>query len=532
MQEREKSGGRASQKSQATNARQSVESHVPLAERMRPRTLAEFVGQEHLTGKDGLLRRIIEGGKDAEGRIKVPSLIFWGPPGSGKTTLAYILGTSGNYEFVRLSAVTSGLSEVREVIEFANRSRKMFNRPTILFIDEIHRFNKAQQDAFLPHVERGTIVLIGATTENPSFEVISPLLSRCKVLVLNRLDDAHVVEIVKMALADAERGLGDSGIGIEEDALALLARAADGDARFALNAVELAVDLMIKELKPVKKRVIDTDVIKEVLTRRELLYDKTGEEHYNLISALHKSIRGSDPDAGLYYLNRMLEGGEDPKYIARRLVRAASEDIGLADPFALVLATETFRTVELIGMPECDCALAELVIYLSAAPKSNSAYIAQDLAKKAVMEYGAEPVPMFIRNPVTPLMKELGYGKEYEYPHKTVASSQEPVAREEGQVQGAKGKVQGKGAIDQGLGAREEKEDAGEPRSQILESHASDFQSDDVLGGFVLANYLPEKLKGKRFYFPKDEGAEKKVKELLERRWGKGMRSKGGKNNS
>jgi len=435
---------------------------APLADRMRPRDLGEFVGQEHLTGETGLLKRILDSGK-------APSLILWGPPGSGKTTLAYILGSLENYEFVRLSAVTSGIPQVREVIEFANRSRQMFNRPTILFVDEIHRFNKAQQDAFLPHVERGTIVLLGATTENPSFEVISPLLSRSKVLVLHKLEDEHVAILTRQALMDKERGLGKSGVAIDDDALNYLARAADGDARFALNALELAVDLLAKEKR--EKR-ITLEFAQEVLTRRELLYDKTGEEHYNLISALHKAVRGSDPDAALYYLNRMLAAGEDPKYLARRMTRMASEDIGLADPFALVLAQAAFRTVETVGMPECDNALAELAIYLAAAPKSNSVYMANSAARAAVKEHGAVPVPLKVRNAPTDLMKDLGYGKDYRYAH----------------------------------GKAEHTEDGAE----------------DATGGFVAEGYLPDELQGAKFYEPKPIAAEKKIKDLLEKRWGKG----------
>ncbi len=434
---------------------------APLADRMRPRDLGEFVGQEHLTGETGLLKRILDSGK-------VPSLIFWGPPGSGKTTLAYILGSLDNYEFVRLSAVTSGIPQVREVIQFANRSRQMFNRPTILFIDEIHRFNKAQQDAFLPHVERGTIVLLGATTENPSFEVISPLLSRSKVLVLESLSDDNIATLTRQALMDKERGLGESGVTIDDDALSYLARAADGDARFALNALELAVDLLAKEKR--EKR-ITLEFAQEVLTRRELLYDKTGEEHYNLISALHKAVRGSDPDAALYYLQRMLQAGEDPKYLARRMTRMASEDIGLADPFALVLAQAVFRTVETVGMPECDNALAELAIYLSAAPKSNSVYQANSAARAAVEEHGAVPVPLKVRNAPTELMKDLGYGKDYRYAH----------------------------------GKSEHAEDGAE----------------EATGGFVAESYLPDELAGAKFYEPKPIAAEKKIKDLLEKRWGK-----------
>jgi len=435
----------------------------PLAERMRPRSLAEFVGQEHLTAKDGLLTRIVASGK-------VPSLIFWGPPGCGKTTLAYILGTLEGYEFVRMSAVTSGVKEVREVIEFANRSRRMFNRATILFIDEIHRFNKAQQDAFLPHVERGTIVLLGATTENPSFEVISPLLSRCKVLVLHQLRDEDVKQIVRAALQDKERGLGAFGLAIDDDALAFLARAADGDSRFALNALELAADLLQEEAGG---QTLTLDFARQVLTRRELLYDKTGEEHFNLISALHKAVRGSDPDAALYYLQRMLAAGEDPKYLARRMVRMASEDIGLADPFALVLAQAVFRTVETVGMPECDNALAQLAIYLSAAPKSNSVYMANSAARTAVAEHGALPVPLKIRNAPTQLMKDLGYGEGYRYAH--------------GHSEHASG----------------------------------DADAEEATGGFVSEGYLPDELAGAKFYEPNPIAAEKKIKDLLEKRWGK-----------
>lgn len=436
---------------------------------MRPRSLREFAGQEHLTGAEGLLTRILESGK-------VPSLILWGPPGSGKTTLAFILGSLPDYEFVKLSAVTSGVKEVREVIDGAEKSRRMFNRPTILFVDEIHRFNKAQQDAFLPHVERGTIVLLGATTENPSFEVISPLLSRCKVLVLEHLPDEAIAGIITQALADTERGLGALGLTADDDAIKYLARAADGDARFALNALELAADLLGKEHGGGKR--ITLEFMRQVMTRRELLYDKTGEEHYNLISALHKAVRGSDPDASLYYMQRMLAAGEDPKYLARRMVRMASEDIGLADPFALVLAQAVFRTVETVGMPECDNALAQMVIYLAAAPKSNSVYTANGAARRAVEEHGALPVPMKIRNAPTKLMKELGYSEGYRYAH---------------------GHSEHAGGADTGG------EDAME-----------------ATGGFVNEGYLPDEIAGAKFFEPKPIGAEKKIKELLEKRWGKG----------
>ncbi len=447
---------------------------------MRPRSLAEFAGQEHLTGDEGLLKRILQSGK-------VPSLILWGPPGSGKTTLAFILGTLSGYEFVKLSAVTSGVKEVRGVIDGAEKSRRMFQRPTILFVDEIHRFNKAQQDAFLPHVERGTIVLVGATTENPSFEVIAPLLSRCKVLVLEQLSDEAIAGIITQALADSERGLCALQLAVDDDALKYLARAADGDARFALNALELAADLLGKEHGGQR---ITLEFMRQVMTRRELLYDKTGEEHYNLISALHKAVRGSDPDASLYYMQRMLAAGEDPKYLARRMVRMASEDIGLADPFALVLAQAVFRTVETVGMPECDNALAQMVIYLAAAPKSNSVYTANGAARKAVLEHGALPVPMKIRNAPTKLMKELGYSEGYRYAH--------------GHSEHAGGGAGGEGA---GAGGG----DVGSAEDAM-----------EATGGFVNEGYLPDEIAGAKFFEPKAIGAEKRIKELLEKRWGKG----------
>ncbi len=380
----------------------------PLADRMRPRTFDEFVGQEHILGKDSVLRKAIEQGE-------IQSLIFWGPPGTGKTTLAYLISKVTGATFISFSAVTSGVKEIREVVASAEMNLAVHGRKTILFVDEIHRFNKAQQDAFLPHVENGTIILIGATTENPSFEVISALLSRSRVVMLKKLTNENLMEIVRRALEDKERGLGHPEIEISEDALEHVTSQADGDARVALNAIELAV----AATRPGKDGVrrIDLRTVEDAMQRKALLYDKSGEEHYNIISALHKSLRGSDPDAALYWLARMLEAGEDPLFIARRMVRFASEDIGNADPQALMVAVAAKDAVDFIGMPEGDLALAQAAIYLATAPKSNSVYRAYRKAKDDVISKGAPPVPFHIRNAPTRLMTELGFGKGYQYPH-------------------------------------------------------------------------------------------------------------------
>ena len=380
----------------------------PLADRMRPRTFDEFVGQEHILGKDSVLRKAIEQGE-------IQSLIFWGPPGTGKTTLAYLISKVTGATFISFSAVTSGVKEIREVVASAEMNLAVHGRKTILFVDEIHRFNKAQQDAFLPHVENGTIILIGATTENPSFEVISALLSRSRVVMLKKLTNENLMEIVRRALEDKERGLGHPEIEISEDALEHVTSQADGDARVALNAIELAV----AATRPGKDGVrrIDLRTVEDAMQRKALLYDKSGEEHYNIISALHKSLRGSDPDAALYWLARMLEAGEDPLFIARRMVRFASEDIGNADPQALMVAVAAKDAVDFIGMPEGDLALAQAAIYLATAPKSNSVYRAYRKAKDDVISKGAPPVPFHMRNAPTRLMTELGFGKGYQYPH-------------------------------------------------------------------------------------------------------------------
>jgi putative ATPase len=375
----------------------------PLADRMRPRSLDEVVGQEHLLGPGRVLRTALERGE-------LHSMILWGPPGSGKTTLASLMARVAGARFVAFSAVLSGVKEIRQVVAEAEVERSRRRVRTILFVDEIHRFNRAQQDAFLPHVEKGTIVLIGATTENPSFEVNSALLSRCRVYVLRPLGEEQLVTIMRMALTDRERGLGGSGITATDTALATIARLANGDARGALNVLELAGQLA-------DGGVITETTIREASQRRTLLYDKSGEEHYNLISALHKSLRDSDPDASLYWMTRMLDSGEDPLYVARRLVRFASEDVGNADPQALLLTLAAKDAYDFLGSPEGELALAQATLYLALAPKSNAAYVAYDEARADVEAAPAEPVPLHIRNAPTGLMKNLGYGRGYQYAH-------------------------------------------------------------------------------------------------------------------
>ncbi len=420
----------------------------PLAARMRPRSLEEFVGQEQLLGPGKALGELIRRGE-------VGSMIFWGPPGSGKTTLAYLMARYTDREFVPFSAVTEGVPRVREIIKEADERLTLHGRRTILFCDEIHRFNRAQQDAFLPHVERGTIVLIGATTENPSFEITGPLLSRCRVFVLEPLTQAHLRELVLRALHDAERGFGKLGLTIDDDALALVCREADGDARRALSAIEAAAEYVAGERESgtaggTEERALSCSIVADALQRRFAKYDKGGEEHYNLISALHKAMRGSDPDGALYWLARMIDGGEDPLYIARRVVRAAAEDVGLADPRALSVALAAKDAVHFLGQPEGELALAEAVLYIATAPKSNRVYEAWGAALEAARKHPAEGVPLHIRNAPTGLMKELGYGKGYSYAH----------------------------AAPEGYTAQE---------------------------------YLPEALRGSRFYEPTDFGFEKEI---------------------
>ena len=423
---------------------EQLEKEAPLAARMRPRAFSEFVGQEHLVGEERVLRKAIEADQ-------LPSIIFWGPPGSGKTTLAYVIASVTKSHFSPISAVAAGVADLRQIVAEAKRRRK-YGQRTILFIDEIHRFNKAQQDAILPYVENGTVILIGATTENPSFEVISPLLSRCRVFTLNALTDEEVGIIVDRALKDEERGLGQMNVEVEEDALNHLIVMSNGDARVALNALELATSATPPDEEG--KRHIKLDAIEDALQHRALLYDKAGEEHYNIISALHKSLRGSDPDAALYWLGRMLEAGEDPLYIARRLIRFASEDIGMADPQALVIATSAQQAVHFVGMPEADLALAQAVVYLATAPKSNSLYKAYSKVKEDVARTRNEPVPLHLRNPETSLMRRLGYGKGYKYPH-------------------------------------------------------------DFPGHFVKEQYMPRRLRQRRYYQPSDQGLEPEIEKRL-----------------
>ena len=377
----------------------------PLAARLRPETLEEFVGQRHLLGKNRVLRRLIESDR-------ISSMIFWGPPGVGKTTLAHIIANQTKARFINFSAVTSGIKEIRAVMQEAEESRR-FGEKTILFVDEIHRFNKAQQDAFLPYVEKGSIILIGATTENPSFEVNSALLSRCKVFVLQALTAEDVAELLRRAL-ESPKGFGSQRIEMGPDILPLIAAFANGDARMALSTLEMVVlngDVQGDTV------VVTRETLEQCISKKSLLYDKKGDEHYNIISALHKSMRNSDPDAAVYWLARMLEAGEDPLYVARRVIRFASEDVGMADPRALELAVSAYQACHFLVMPECNVHLTQAVVYMALAPKSNALYMAYEAAKKDAQAQLAEPVPLAIRNAPTALMQQLHYGEGYQYAH-------------------------------------------------------------------------------------------------------------------
>ena len=375
---------------------------------MRPQSLEEFVGQEHLVGEGRLLRRSIESDS-------LPSIVLWGPPGSGKTTLARLIARTTKSHFTPLSAVTAGVADLRRVVDEARKRLSFSSQRTILLIDEIHRFNKAQQDAILPHVEEGVITFIGATTENPSFEVISPLLSRARTFRLEPLSAEHLRTVVARALEDSERGLGALNVSIEEEALAQLVAIASGDARIVLNALELAATAIPADADGTRR--LDTEAIHEALQQRTLLYDKAGDQHYDLISALHKSLRDSDPDAGLYWMGRMIEAGEDPLYVARRLMRFASEDVGMADPQALTIAVAAQQAVHFVGLPEANLALAQLVVYLATAPKSNSLYSGYSRVQEDIRKGPNPPVPLHLRNPVTGLMRQMDYGKGYKYAH-------------------------------------------------------------------------------------------------------------------
>ncbi len=422
---------------------------MPLAARMRPATFEEFVGQEHVVGKERVLRKAIDAGQ-------LPSIILWGPPGSGKTTLAYIIASITSSHFSAVSAVSAGVADLRKIIEEAKERLRLHQQRTILFIDEIHRFNKAQQDAVLPYVEDGTVTLIGATTENPSFEVISPLLSRARVFPLKPLTQEEIRTIIERAMQDKERGLGNMDVVLEEDAMAHLLAMSNNDARTALNALEIAA--LTTPPDAAGKRCITLSTIEDAVQHRSLLYDRAGEQHYDMASALIKSMRGSDPDAAIYWLARMLEAGEDPLFIARRLVILASEDVGMADPQALLIAVAAQQAAHFVGMPECSLNLAEAVIYLATAPKSNTAAAAYWSAQGEVKQGKNEPVPLHLRNPVTGLMKKLGYGKDYKYAH-------------------------------------------------------------SYPGHFVKQQFLPDSLKGKHFYLPGDNGFEKQVKARLKAWW-------------
>ncbi len=394
-----------------------LKKEAPLADRMRPETLEEFIGQQDAVGEGSVLRSLID-------QDHVPSMILWGPPGTGKTTLSRLIAKMTKSRFVSLSAVASGIAELRQVITEAEERLGMHNTRTIVFVDEIHRWNKSQQDVFLPYVENGTIILIGATTENPSFEINAALLSRCRVFILQRLEVDAITTLLERAVGDVRRGFGSRSLQVERDALQFIAEMADGDARAALTTLDLAVSTL-QQANSNASTLVETTVnvlhltremVAKILKRPHLFYDKTGEQHYNIISALHKSMRGSDPDAALYWLGRMLEAGEDPLYVARRLVRFASEDIGLADPQALVQATAAFQAAHQLGMPECNVCLAQAVVYLARAPKSNALYVAYGAVQRDIAETSNEFVPLHLRNAPTLLMKELGYGKEYIYP--------------------------------------------------------------------------------------------------------------------
>jgi len=430
---------------------------TPLADRMRPETLDEFVGQKHILEKGSVLRKAIE-------EDKIQSVIFWGPPGTGKTTLAYVIAKATGAHFISFSAVLSGMKEIKEVMAEATRMKQLYNKKTILFVDEIHRFNKAQQDAFLPHVEKGNIVLIGATTENPSFEVISALLSRTMVYTLNSLKEEELKILLNRAIKDKERGLGNLNVELEDKALDYIAQMANGDARIALSTLEFAVLTTPPDQKGIRK--IDLKIAEETMQKKALVYDKGGEEHYNIISALHKSLRGSDPDAAVYWLGRMLAGGEDPLYIARRMVRFASEDIGNADPQALQVTIAAKEAYHFLGSPEGELALAQAAIYLATAPKSNAVYKAFNRVQEDIQKTQTLPAPLHIRNAPTQLMKDLGYGKDYKYPH-------------------------------------------------------------DFPDHFVDETYLPENLKGRKYYKPTDFGFEKEIKKRLE--WWNKKKSQGSK---
>ncbi|MBC2712994.1 MAG: replication-associated recombination protein A [Desulfosarcina sp.] len=426
-------------------AAESIDIQGPLAERMRPHGLADLFGQDAVTGPGSLIRHAIE-------NDRIFSMILWGPPGCGKTTLARIIARETRSYFTHFSAVLSGVKQIREVIDEAKKQRQFQRKRTILFVDEIHRFNKAQQDAFLHHVESGLITLIGATTENPSFEVISPLLSRCRVVTLNLLDGDAVGRVLDRAMEDDRVGLGDLNLSLADDAREHLIHISSGDARSALNSLEVAATLALAESPPKTgtRRAVTLDYVERALQKKALLYDKGGDEHFNLISAFHKSLRGSNPDAALYWLARMLEAGEDALYVARRMVRFASEDVGNADPFALRLALGAMESFRFLGHPEGDLALAQAAVYLATAPKSNSVYKAWSTVKKVVREKGALPVPLHIRNAPTGLMKDLGYGKGYRYAH-------------------------------------------------------------DFKDGYVGQEYLPDAIAGNLFYFPTDRGYEKMI---------------------